>query len=180
MAELSPPVLHDLGLAAGLEWLGQQMARHRLAVTVANDPEAAEMAGRSTEDLRIMLFQSARELLMNVVKHSQVKTAGCPWPAERTALSSLCTMRGKDRSGEPRPAGGGVEHFGLFSLRERLEAFGGADGFYVKAGPRDRRDSRSLAVSQPLRMPGAAFCRDQGVFAGNSRPWIGGQALATM
>ncbi len=136
MAELSPPVLHDLGLAAGLEWLGQQMARHGLAVTVANDPEAAEMAGRSTEDLRIMLFQSARELLMNVVKHSQVKTArlslACEEP-DGLVISVQDQGKGFDPASLDR-RGGGVEHFGLFSLRERLEALGGRMELTSKPG----------------------------------------------
>ncbi|NWF73144.1 MAG: PAS domain-containing protein, partial [Nitrospirae bacterium] len=34
VVELSPPVLHDLGLPAALKWLGERMQRHRLAVTV--------------------------------------------------------------------------------------------------------------------------------------------------
>ncbi|HET8720744.1 MAG TPA: MASE1 domain-containing protein, partial [Nitrospira sp.] len=34
MAELSPPVLHELGLPAALEWLADQMKKHRLKVEV--------------------------------------------------------------------------------------------------------------------------------------------------
>jgi signal transduction histidine kinase len=33
-AELSPPVLHELGLPAGLQWLADQMSKHHLTVEV--------------------------------------------------------------------------------------------------------------------------------------------------
>ena len=35
MAELHPPQLHELGLAAALRWLAEQMPRHGLAVEVS-------------------------------------------------------------------------------------------------------------------------------------------------
>ena len=34
MTELSPPVLQEHGLSAGLTWLGKQMQHHGLTVTV--------------------------------------------------------------------------------------------------------------------------------------------------
>ena len=34
VAELSPPVLRDHGLSAGLKWLGAYMHKHDMAVTV--------------------------------------------------------------------------------------------------------------------------------------------------
>ncbi|ALA58968.1 response regulator [Nitrospira moscoviensis] len=126
MAELSPPVLHDLGLAVGLEWLGQQMGRHGLHVTVEHEPEAAAAAARATEDLRVMLFQSARELLLNVAKHAGVDRARVTLAVEagdRLVLTVRDDGKGFDPGGLGR--GGGPEHFGLFSLHERMEAVGG-------------------------------------------------------
>lgn len=126
MAELSPPVLHDLGLAVGLEWLGQQMARHGLTVTVRCDPEAAQLAATATEDLRIMLFQSARELLLNVVKHGGVPCASVTLTTEyRDRL--VLTVRDEGQGFSPRTLDqrSSREQFGLFSLRERMEAVGG-------------------------------------------------------
>ena len=38
VAELSPPVLHEFGLLAALRWLGEQMQRFQLHVTVHTDP----------------------------------------------------------------------------------------------------------------------------------------------
>ena len=67
MAELSPPVLRDQGLPAGLKWLGEYMKKHQIAVTVTV-PEQDDAILR--EDQAVLLFQSVRELLMNSSKHA--------------------------------------------------------------------------------------------------------------
>jgi signal transduction histidine kinase len=69
--ELSPPVLHESGLAAALDWLAAQTRQHynvqvTLEVDSAADPKAV--------DVRVFLFQAVRELLLNAVKHG----AGSP------------------------------------------------------------------------------------------------------
>jgi len=71
-AELSPPILYQGGLLLALEWLAKWMRdRHGLTVgLVSRGP-----IERAPEGLSILLFQSARELLFNVVKHSGVRTA---------------------------------------------------------------------------------------------------------
>ena len=66
--ELSPPILYDASLAAALEWLGRQMLQnYGLAVEVKADAKADPEG----EDIRVLLFQSVRELLFNVVKHAK-------------------------------------------------------------------------------------------------------------
>jgi PAS domain S-box-containing protein len=68
VAELSPPVLHEFGLPAALRWLGEQMGRYKLAVTVLiHTAEDIELP----EDQAILLFQSVRELLLNTSKHAR-------------------------------------------------------------------------------------------------------------
>ena len=70
--DLSPPVLHDEGLAAAMRWLASQMSQQQgLAVEV----EAESALPRLNEDLRVLLFQTVRELLFNVVKHAGVASA---------------------------------------------------------------------------------------------------------
>ena len=66
VAELSPPVLRDHGLAAGLKWLGAYMHKHDMAVTVT----VSEAHLQVPEDQALLLFQSVRELLMNAWKHA--------------------------------------------------------------------------------------------------------------
>jgi PAS domain S-box-containing protein len=65
--DLSPPVLHGEGLTEALLWLASQMkTQYSLDVTI--EPNDTQVAFE--DDLRSLLFQSVRELLFNVVKHS--------------------------------------------------------------------------------------------------------------
>ena len=122
--ELSPPVLHEKGLTAGLEWLRRQMlATHGLdaRVSVARDAEPA------TELVRLFLFDAVRELLFNVVKHAGVRRASVEMVRVATGRLSLSVSDDgvgfNAASAEREAAAHGT--FGLFSIRERLDHIGG-------------------------------------------------------
>lgn len=67
--ELAPPLLHDAGLPAALQWLaGWVREKYGVAVDVTAAPEANPAA----RDVRTLVFVSVRELLFNVVKHAGV------------------------------------------------------------------------------------------------------------
>src|SRR4030095_7225328 len=70
MAELHPPQLHELGLAA-LRGLAEQVPRHGLAVEVSITRESLAISNETV----LLLYQSVRELLMNVVKHGSGERA---------------------------------------------------------------------------------------------------------
>jgi PAS domain S-box-containing protein len=123
-AELSPPVLHEAGLAAALEWLGLWYRKqHGLTVTLDVD----ESAAIAREDDRILMFQSVRELLFNVVKHARVKEARVSsfrGPEGRVQIEVSDDGIGFDPVAALARAGtaGG---FGLFRVHERMAMFGG-------------------------------------------------------
>ena len=87
-AELSPPVLHEAGLGAALEWLGLwYREQHGLTVILEIDDTAVI----SKDDDRVLMFQAVRELLFNVVKHARVKVAHLKTFRGRTgACGSWC------------------------------------------------------------------------------------------
>ncbi len=123
--ELSPPILHDAGLAGGLAWLARWMQdKHGLPVEVRADGDIEP----PDEDIRTVLFTAVQELLFNVVKHARARRA---WiEATRPDPARVCIRVRDDGIGfEPRLArrqdrlSGG---FGLFSIRERLEHLGGS------------------------------------------------------
>ena len=59
--------MYDGGLIQALEWLSRQMQlTHGLLV----DVQAEVQAEPEGEDIKVLLFQSVRELLFNVVKHA--------------------------------------------------------------------------------------------------------------
>jgi len=130
--ELSPPVLHDHGLAAALEWLAAQARKHHSAkVSVDADPSANPKA----IDVRLFLFQAVRELLLNAVKHA----AGSPVHIVMKGVgSSKLRVTVSDRGPGFDPAtldrqGIQLGGLGLFSIRERMASFGGR--FRIDSAP---------------------------------------------
>lgn len=130
-AELSPPVLQQCGLSAALKWLGDQTyEKYGLSVSVETeddlDPEA---------ETGVILFRGVRELLLNITKHSGVKSAALRmWSEDDTRLKILVSDDGDGFDPEEvRAREGSAGSFGLFSIRERLESLGG--GFEIDSAP---------------------------------------------
>jgi signal transduction histidine kinase len=122
MAELYPGNLRELGLPAALRSLAEQMSRHGLTVDVSIDRDALALP----HDHALLLYQSVRELLMNIIKHAGVDYAivACEVvDSDKLLISVRDTGRGFDPSTLPSTASG--EHFGLSSVRERIETMGG-------------------------------------------------------
>ncbi|MEX2386684.1 MAG: histidine kinase [Phycisphaeraceae bacterium] len=70
--QLSPPLLYEVGLVAALQWLARQMLKnHHLQIHVQADKDIRI----PVEAVRVVLFESARELLLNVAKHAQTGDA---------------------------------------------------------------------------------------------------------
>ena len=127
--ELSPPVLHDFGLVAGLRWLaGKLEQEHGLRVRLESegDCEVPE------EGLRATLFRCLRELLLNVSRHAATDAAVVSLRRDETQLSLVVADRG--RGFEPSPEGAPNRlGFGLFSIRECLSQAGGT--FDIESAP---------------------------------------------
>ena len=120
--ELSPPILHNEGLAAAFRWLANHMA-DTYSLTVVVDAETDYHS--PSEDLQVLLFQPVRELLFNVVKHAGVSEAEVALHEDENQVVIQVTDHGcgfdPARLQETGPGGG----FGLYSVRERLALFGG-------------------------------------------------------
>jgi signal transduction histidine kinase len=106
---------------------------HGLVVTFEDDGKPQ----RLSEDLRVFIYRSVRELLMNVVKHA--RTSAVRVSSRRNdahvfvhveddgvgfEVSQLDSLKGEE--------GGG--RFGLFSIRERLRHLGGRLEIFSEPG----------------------------------------------
>ncbi len=126
IADLSPPVLREFGLAVALQWLGRQMQKYELAVRV-DAPESA--ASSMAEDRAVLLFQSARELLINTAKHGQTDHASMSLQCEHGILQLVVKDEGcgfEVRDVTSTPSVTASSKFGLFSIRERMKVLGGS------------------------------------------------------
>ena len=131
IAELSPRVLQDHGLTAGLNWLGKEMQRQGLTVRVVG---AGDCEATISEDTSGLLFQSVRELLLNALKHAQCKEVVIRL---YQGDGSLYIEVQDDGIGFiPAPAGEATisSKFGLFSIEERMTALGGKLKVYSEPG----------------------------------------------
>ncbi|WHZ27709.1 MAG: Chemotaxis protein methyltransferase CheR [Nitrospira sp.] len=129
VAELSPPVLRDHGLGAGLRWLsGYYTEKYGMTVTVTM-PKAVEPTLLS-EDQSVLLFQSVRELLMNAWKHAGTTEAAVvlEQTGDRLRITVSDQGAGFDCAAVAvaEPAGGLSSKFGLFSIKERMRSLGGS------------------------------------------------------
>ncbi|MEP6932582.1 MAG: PAS domain S-box protein [Nitrospirota bacterium] len=133
MAELSPSVLQEYGLSAGLAWLGEQMQRHGLHVTLkAGNAEDLSLP----HDTAVLLFQSVRELLMNALKHAESTQVVVRLEQREDWLSLEVRDDGVgfDRATATSPVVTALSSkFGLFSIQERMKALGG--WFDVQSAP---------------------------------------------
>jgi CheY-like chemotaxis protein len=141
--ELFPPVLHTSGLPDALTWLGERIQHeYGLVVQVSADP----VANSERKDVRTLLFESARELLFNAVKHAQVDRVAVDLVLQPD--DTLCiTVSDKGIGFDParlvdRTKAGQVG-WGLFSIRERLTLLGGR--FDVDSAPRRGAQFRLIA-----------------------------------
>lgn len=123
VAELSPHTLYQFGLAKSLQWLGEQMQQHGLLVSVKIGPTPFTLA----DDQAVLLFQSVRELLFNIIKHAKTDRATLTVNVDEDQELRICVedegvgfdMAAITRSTDTRGK------FGLLSIRERMGLLGG-------------------------------------------------------
>lgn len=123
--ELCPPVLHELGMGAAMEWLVEIMEeRYGLQVESECDP----LTEYTDSPVLTLTFRAIRELLMNVVKHALTDRAWVKVYRVGNSLQVEVKDQGvgfdptaKEAHDDEGPGG-----FGLFSIQERIKNIGGS------------------------------------------------------
>ena len=109
--DLSPPLLYDLGLTEAVESLGERLARqYGFGFTLQGKLEAAPLP----DHVRIVLYQAAKELLINVVKHARARRV-IVQIQQKLGMVQLSII--DDGIGFPPSAGKG---FGLSHIEQRI------------------------------------------------------------
>ena len=129
-AQLSPDVLHELGLAAALDWLGEEIERtFNLRISVFDDGQAKPLAQES----RTILYRAVRELLINVAKHAQTDSAVVEAERQGDNIVVVVSDSGVGYDSAER-SDGAYRGLGLISIRERLSLIGGSVDFRSTTG----------------------------------------------
>jgi len=167
MAQLSPSVLQDLGLIPALYWLAEQMGHQGLKVDVDVLTEEVPAFDEHQSDL---LFQAVRELLANVVKHAGVSAASVTikkQDRDTWLLTVADSGTGFDINAvHYQPSG---EHFGLFSIQERMEAMSGWCRIDSAVGKGTTVELGLVAIPSDAK-PKPHFSRKVSRSAGRMRP----------
>jgi signal transduction histidine kinase/ActR/RegA family two-component response regulator len=117
VTELAPPSLNEFGLLQSVEWLASQMRQHGLRVEVQPGAETLYLP----EDQAILLFQSVRELLYNVLKHAHTDEATVSLSiTPNSELHITVEDKGAGFDAAALELQGDATRFGLFSLKERM------------------------------------------------------------
>jgi two-component system, NarL family, sensor histidine kinase UhpB len=117
-SELRPSILDDLGLAAGLEWLGRDFETRtglRCAVSVPNNIEISPERG-------IAVFRMCQEALTNVARHANATHVSIDLVEADGQLT--LEVRDNGRGISPQELQGHAS-FGLLGMRERATLLGG-------------------------------------------------------
>ena len=122
--ELSPPILYDLGFEPAMEWLAEHMEQqYGLVVHVEDDNQPKPL----DNEARVLLFRAVRELLFNVLKHAQASCARVRMLRDGEQLQVIVEDNGVGfAAGQVGASSEKMAGFGLFSIRERLNYFGGS------------------------------------------------------
>lgn len=155
--DLSPPVLHQRGLTAALEWLAESMSRRSgLVLDCVIDDELPPLSPA----VSVLLYQCARELVVNLIKHANATGGDLLLRSQGEDLVLTIEDDGQGfapgaATALPTAAGG----YGLASIRDRLKLFDG--DLAIASGATGSRIT--------LRLPLAALSRTTGAQPTNER-----------
>ena len=124
MTQISPSILYELGFVPAVDWLAETILKeNNIKYEFKDDGKEKPL----TEDVRILLFQAVRELLVNIRKHAKAKKVKIAIKRNKgdiqikiedngigfntSALDSYCE---KDVG------------FGLLNIRSRIDVVGGS------------------------------------------------------
>ncbi|MCC6143210.1 MAG: response regulator [Candidatus Hydrogenedentes bacterium] len=130
--DLSPPMLRDRGLGHALEWLARRVEQE-LGLIIAVDADFD--VSPENEATGMFLLQATRELLLNAVKHSGAREAQVMLRSVKDGQIEVC-VEDEGEGFDPalleevyEP-----EHFGLFSIKQRLDLLGGEFEIHSEKG----------------------------------------------
>jgi len=117
-ANLRPGILDDLGLAAAIEWQGEEF-RKRTGLTCDIKCEEVE---NLPEDKAVAFFRIFQEALTNIIKHSNADSVKISLGRTNNSIEMVIKDNGRGFTSDDLINKGS---FGIIGMRERVESFNG-------------------------------------------------------
>jgi PAS domain S-box-containing protein len=149
--QLNPPILSMSGLEHALQWLGNRMeSDYGLLVEFSDDQRPKKLR----DELRSVLYQCARELLINCAKHADTDRAWLRVGLEDGMYRLTVEDRGTGFNPDDIvPDFSRDCRFGLFSIQMRIERMGGRMEIESFRGSGTRITIRLPSVTDRLHTP---------------------------
>lgn len=144
--EISSPLLYEVGLEPALASLGDRMLTpHGISVDFREcGPEA-----NISMEIRILMYQMAQELLLNVIKHAGAKKVILRVQRGNKRVRLLVEDDGAGFSSNTPKHWGKWGGMGLFSIREKLHSVGGEIRVFS-----EKDKGSTVAIVAPLAFEG--------------------------
>ena len=140
--DLSPPALYVFGLEMAVAELAEQFCEdHKLRLVFEKTDEPIPLA----DEVKILLYRSVRELLINIAKHARAKVVRVSLSRDDDNIK--ITVEDDGKGFDTSCLDGKINGFGLFSVRERLTHIGGV--FDVQS---DEEKGTRVVMLAPLEL----------------------------
>jgi PAS domain S-box-containing protein len=148
--EISPPILYELGFEQAVEWLVEQFrGQHNISIDFVSNGLDVKL----NEDISFFLFKAVRELLFNIVKHARANRIKVLALKKNNKIQINIEDDGVGfNTSKVKFSVNELKGFGLFSIRERMEHFGGNLDIKSKSG----RGTRITLVMPLMQQKGDA------------------------
>jgi len=120
--ELSPPILHELGLSAAVMWYTNQISKlFKIKFQISGVKKHLDIS----EDIRILLYKVIVELSNNIIKHSGASLVTITISQFKSFIRVIVRDNGVGFDSKSQQILSKEKKFGLFSIRERINYIGG-------------------------------------------------------
>jgi two-component system sensor histidine kinase UhpB len=143
--DLSSPTLYKFGLGKAIdELLHDQLHKTGVTYELTYDKSSKPL----DEDIMVLLFQSVRELLINIIKHARAQKVTVAIQRDFDNITITVNDDGVGFKANPfKSSGRRKGGFGLFNIRERLNYINGSFEIESKSGKGSR-----LTLKAPLKV----------------------------
>jgi signal transduction histidine kinase len=123
--DLRPPMLDDLGLAAALDFLAEQVTSvDTVVVATLSDTTQIDPSSRPPAAVEFALYRISREAVTNALQHAEAHNIAITGRIARDSIDLVVSDDGVGVDDQASRRSSGRGHFGMASMRRRAKAIG--------------------------------------------------------